>query len=252
MNGSDPGSALGVMPTPKKEGSFVHDLLNSTRDLLLILLRVPSSFVPLCFELRPNPRVDEPTSDGRTKFIATIIAFHCLSLEQNGIMETRVPRNAKIVSQNGIADSYVVQEGSELDFPEKEGRKGFKVKLGEVISRDPAMIGRSTVVLNATSDKWQIKGKDIPLVVKISWPTSNREAETRFLKKASTRGPSSTFRICIIRRTWFLPQDRLWRRLRVCLRNPSSVKMEGSTCTNDGRSGSSSRSGCMRSNRWGA
>ena len=25
--------------------------------------------------------------DGRTKFIATIIAFHCLSLEQNGIME---------------------------------------------------------------------------------------------------------------------------------------------------------------------
>ena len=38
--------------------------------------------------------------DGKTKFIATIIAFHCLSLEQNGIMETRVPRNAKIVSQN--------------------------------------------------------------------------------------------------------------------------------------------------------
>ena len=100
MNGSDPGSALGVMPTPKKEVLFVHDLLNSTRGLLLILLRVLSLFVPLCFELRPNPRVDKPTNDGRTKFIATIIAFHCLSLEQNGIMETRVPRNAKIVSQN--------------------------------------------------------------------------------------------------------------------------------------------------------
>ena len=78
MNGSDPGSALGVMPTPKKEVLFVHDLLNSTRDLLLILLRVLSLFVPLCFELRPNPRVDKPTSDGRTKFIATIIAFHCV------------------------------------------------------------------------------------------------------------------------------------------------------------------------------
>jgi len=123
--------------------------------------------------------------DGKTKFIATIIAFHCLSLEQNGIMETQVPRNAKIVSQNRIADSYVVQEGSELVFPEKEGRKGFKVKLGEVISRDPAMIGRSTVVLNATSDKWKINGKYIPLVVKISWPTSNRESETKFLEKAS-------------------------------------------------------------------
>ena len=123
--------------------------------------------------------------DGRTKFIATIIAFHCLSLEQNGIMETQVPRNAKIVSQNRIANSYVVQEGSELVFPEKEGRKGFKVKLGKVISRDPAMIGRSTVVLNATSDKWKINGKYIPLVVKISWPTSNREAETNFLEKAS-------------------------------------------------------------------
>ena len=39
------------MPTPKKEGLFVHDLLNSTRDLLLILLRVLSLFVPLL--LRP-------------------------------------------------------------------------------------------------------------------------------------------------------------------------------------------------------
>jgi len=123
--------------------------------------------------------------DGKTKFIATIIAFHCLSLDQNGIMETQVPRNAKIISQNRIANSYMVQEGSKLVFPEKEGCKGFKVKLGEVISRDPAMIGRSTVVLNATSEKWKIKGKYIPLVVKISWPTSNREPETNFLEKAS-------------------------------------------------------------------
>ena len=125
--------------------------------------------------------------DGRNKFIATIIAFHCLSLEQNGILETQVPRNAEILSQSEVPDAYVVQKGSDLVFPEKEGRKAFTVKLGEVISRDPAMVGRSTVVLNATSDGWQVKGKDIPLVVKISWPTSTREPETNFLKVASDK-----------------------------------------------------------------
>jgi len=125
--------------------------------------------------------------DGKSKFIATIIAFHCLSLEQNGILETRVPRNAEIVSQDRIANAYAVQEGSELVFPKKEQREAFTVKLGEVISRDPAMIGRSTVVLNATSDMWQREGEHIPLVVKISWPACSRRAETEFLSVASNR-----------------------------------------------------------------
>ena len=123
--------------------------------------------------------------DGMDKFIATILAFHCLSLDQNGILETQVPRNAKILLQSDVPDAYVVQKGSDLVFPEKEGRKEFTVQLGEVISRDPAMIGRSTVVLNATSDGLEGKWKGIPLVVKISWPTSTREAETTFLEKAS-------------------------------------------------------------------
>jgi len=130
--------------------------------------------------------IDFSKGDGKEKFIATIIAFHCLSLEQNGILETLVPRNAEILSQSEVPDAYVVQNGSDLVFPEKKGRKAFTVKLGDVISRDPAMIGRSTVVLNATSGKWQDKDKkDIPLVVKISWPTSTREPETKFLKVAS-------------------------------------------------------------------
>ena len=43
------------------------------------------------------------------------------------------------------------------------------------------------MVLNATSDKWQIKGECIPLVVKISWPTCNREAEPNFLERASKK-----------------------------------------------------------------
>ena len=123
--------------------------------------------------------------DGMDKFIATILAFHCLSLEQNGILETWVPRNAEIISQSDVPDAYVVQKGSDLVFPEREGREEFTVRLGEVISRDPAMIGRSTVVLNATSDGLEGKWEGIPLVVKISWPTSTREAETNFLEKAS-------------------------------------------------------------------
>ena len=75
----------------------------------------------------------------------------------------------------------MVQRGSELHFSGNEECKPFKVKLDEVISRDPAMVGRSTLVLKATSKQWP----GTPLVVKISWPTSNRASETEFLKLAN-------------------------------------------------------------------
>jgi len=120
--------------------------------------------------------------DGKDKFIATIIAFHCLSLEQNGILESRVPKNAEMVSKTMfLKDDRAVQRGKELCFPKRGKDIAFKVKLHDVISRDPAVVGRSTVVLNATSRRW----KEVPLVVKVSWPTSSRVSETEFLKKAS-------------------------------------------------------------------
>ena len=50
--------------------------------------------------------------DGKDKFIATIIAFHCLSLEQNGILETRVPRNAGLILKAKFPDTQVVQQGN--------------------------------------------------------------------------------------------------------------------------------------------
>ena len=43
------------------------------------------------------------------------------------------------------------------------------------------MVRRSTLVLKATSKQWP----DKPLVVKISWPTSNRASETEFIKLAN-------------------------------------------------------------------
>ena len=115
--------------------------------------------------------------NGKDKFIATIIAFHCLSL---GILETRIPRP---LSQSKFPRTYeAVQQGRELHFSGNAELKPFKVKLVDAISYDPAMIvGRSTLVLNATSSRWS----DIPLVVKISWPTSGRVSETDFLKKAN-------------------------------------------------------------------
>ena len=43
--------------------------------------------------------IDFSAGDGLDKFIATIIAFHCLSLEKNGILNTMVPKNSELLSQ---------------------------------------------------------------------------------------------------------------------------------------------------------
>ena len=119
--------------------------------------------------------------DGLDKFIAVMIAFHCLSLEEIGILETVVENNAALVKNPKIpVKPQVVRVGNELVFPRDENGQPFRVTLGEVISRDPAMVGRSTVVLNATSEKWPGK----LLVIKISWPTSGRVSEIAFLNRA--------------------------------------------------------------------
>ncbi|KAF9643615.1 hypothetical protein BDM02DRAFT_3123168 [Thelephora ganbajun] len=125
--------------------------------------------------------IDFSGGDGLDKFIAIIIAFRHLSLKQNGILDTLAKTNGELVKKSGIPrNNKVVQEGNELQLPGNEPEETFTVTLGDVISRDPATIGRSTVVLKATSDRWP-KNK---LVIKISWPGSGRVPETDFLKKA--------------------------------------------------------------------
>ena len=121
--------------------------------------------------------IDFSKGGGKDKFIATIIAFHCLSLEQNGILKTRVRDNHKLVSKTKFGKTRMVQKGNVLQFSKEGKSEVFEVKLEDFISRDPAMVGRSTMVLNAISKKWP----GVPLVVKISWPTSGRVSETEFL-----------------------------------------------------------------------
>jgi len=126
--------------------------------------------------------IDFLQGDGVDMFIANIIAFRCLSLKQNGVLDTLVPNNTGLVKNPNIPpENKVVQEGNHLNFPGNGSQPQFSVTLGGVISRDPAAIGRSTTVLNATSDRWP----NTELVVKISWPGSCRVPETDFLKKAN-------------------------------------------------------------------
>jgi len=122
--------------------------------------------------------------EGLNKFIAIVIAFHCLSFEQNGILDSLVKGNSNLVKNSEIPeDNKVVQSNNELKFVDGEE---FTVKLGDVISRDPATVGRSTVVLEATSNRWSEK-----LAVKVSWPSSDRVPETDFLKRANEEAENS-------------------------------------------------------------
>ena len=118
--------------------------------------------------------------DGLDKFIATIIAFRRLSLQQNGVIESLGDANAILMKHPVTSSDQTVRSGNQLCIPKSGTSAGFTLTLGDVISRDPATIGRSTVVLKATSDRWP--GEN--LVVKISWPGSGRIPESQFLAKA--------------------------------------------------------------------
>ena len=119
--------------------------------------------------------------NGLDQFIAVIIAFHCLSFSENGILDTFVKDNIKLV-KNPVAssDDRAIQNGNQLELIEGRSKKKLVVTLGDVISRDPATIGRSTVVLKAKSDRWP----NTNLVVKVSWPSVGRVPESEFLEKA--------------------------------------------------------------------
>jgi len=120
-------------------------------------------------------------SDGLKKFIATIIAFRCLSPEENGILATLFSENANLAQNPNIAaDDRVVQRGNVVEFSGSTPDANFAVTVGEIISRDPAVVGRSTAVVDAASNRWL----GTELVMKVSWPGSGRVPESDFLKKA--------------------------------------------------------------------
>jgi hypothetical protein len=123
--------------------------------------------------------------EGKDKFIASVLAFHRLSFEQNGIIGSQLPGldNAGLVKRNEFGDDAMVQDGNVLHFPETSELKELDVTLEDVISREPAIVGRSTAVLNARAGG----GGDLKptmLVVKVSWPTTGRVSETEFIRAA--------------------------------------------------------------------
>ena len=125
------------------------------------------------------------SGDGLDKFIAVVIAFRRLSYGQNGILDTLTNNNVGLLKEPEISlDNKIVQRGNQLELTTttRPGlQETFKVTLGEVISRDPATIGRSTVVLKAKSDRWP----GTNLVIKISCPGAGRVPEDEFLRKAT-------------------------------------------------------------------
>ena len=122
------------------------------------------------------------TGDGLDKFIAAIIAFRLLSFEQNGILSSLVEENVDSLTKNPAIsnDGEAVQMGHQMVLPPDESGTRIKLTLGKVISREPTTVGRSTVVLEAKSDK---HSED--LVVKVSWPGSGRVSEVEFIDKAT-------------------------------------------------------------------
>ena len=119
--------------------------------------------------------------NGLDQFITVIIPFHCLSLSQNGILDTFVEGNIKLVKNPVVSsDDRAIQNGNQLELIEGGSKKRLVVTLGNVISRDPVTIGRSTVVLKPKSDRWP----NTNLVTKVSWPSVSWVPESEFLEKA--------------------------------------------------------------------
>ena len=126
--------------------------------------------------------------DGLDKFITIVIAFGRLTLRDNEILHNLhdgklFSDNERLVTRRVPQGTIQMQEGNELVFGGSPETGPFTLTLGEVISHEPSLAGRSTAVLYAKSTKW----KNAKLVVKISWPGSEREVEHEFLDEATSR-----------------------------------------------------------------
>ena len=122
--------------------------------------------------------------DGLDKFIAVVIAFHRLSFTQDGVMDTPAKNNIKLLkNSNTLSGVKAVQCENKLEITDPVSQEEFTVTLGDVISRDLTIIGRSTVVLKAESERWP----NINIVIKVSWPSSGRVPESEFINKAAEK-----------------------------------------------------------------
>ncbi|KAK0478859.1 hypothetical protein IW261DRAFT_1337109 [Armillaria novae-zelandiae] len=90
----------------------------------------------------------------------------------------------KCVTDGGAFDQRLIFRGVKLSLNLKSsnGHEKVAVTLGRIISRQAAIIGRHTCVVEATSDYKEWKGKE--LVVKISWPAIERKSEAELVEIA--------------------------------------------------------------------
>ena len=130
---------------------------------------------------------------GLDKLIAILIAFSRLSLSGGGILHNLHDGKLFKDNQNLVASHHIgkkiagIQRGKQLEFKGDEKTGPFTITLGEVISREPSLVGRSTAVLRAESSTL---GGDV--VVKISWPGSRRVSETDLLTEATNAANKTT------------------------------------------------------------
>ncbi|SJL08517.1 uncharacterized protein ARMOST_11881 [Armillaria ostoyae] len=120
---------------------------------------------------------------------------HCLgALVTQGIQEQFCVDRALIenyetymkrcVKDGGAFDQRDVFKGVKLPLKLKSGKgdEEVEVTLGRILSRQPAIIGRHTCVVEAESAYEGWKGKK--LVIKISWPAVERKSEADLVKIA--------------------------------------------------------------------
>ena len=132
---------------------------------------------------------------GVDKFIAIVMAFSRLTLRDNGILHNLHDGKlfggnedlTKLPASDLTHGAVRIQAGRKLEFGGDEKTGPFTLTYGDVISNEPSLTGRSTVVLHAKSSAWE----GVDLVVKISWPSSQMDSEQKFLNKATEMAESA-------------------------------------------------------------
>ncbi len=161
------------------------------------LLYYDRSIIVVCkpIDMFKSVKTSETTTTVITdEFGALLIGLGRLTLKQRGIQEQFCVDRALIENYETYMercgtvgkdfDQRDVFKGVKLPLKLKSGKgdKEVEVTLGRIISRQPAIIGRNTCVVEAESDYKGWKGKE--LVIKISWPAVERKSEADLVKIA--------------------------------------------------------------------
>ncbi|KAK0236743.1 hypothetical protein EDD85DRAFT_952687 [Armillaria nabsnona] len=163
------------------------------------LLYYDRSIIIVCkpIDMFKSVKTSETTTTVITdEFGALLIGLGRLTLKQRGIQEQFCVDRALIENYKTYMERCV-KDGQDLDqrgifkgvkllLKLKSGKGDEEVEvevtLGRIISRQPAIIGRHTCVVEAKSDYKGWKGKE--LVIKISWPAVERKSEADLVKIA--------------------------------------------------------------------